>query len=82
MLNGTGKEFEIAWDGTTNTIIILTNRPYTVTGGEMKMGDGVNRNATLSTSRVLLDGWEAALIAYNIDGNNFFQLRGISTKWT
>ena len=76
-LNGTSKQFDIAWDSAANAINLLSNRVYTAVGGEMAPGDGQRRSATLSSSAVLLDGQPITLEAYNIGGNNYFRLRDI-----
>ena len=53
----------------------------------MAQGDGTPKVAYPTTSRVILDGRELNLSAYNIGGNNFFRLRdlmlelGIGVTW-
>jgi len=43
----------------------------------MQQGDGTAKTATPTTSRVLLNGVELNLTAYNIGGSNFFRLRDL-----
>jgi len=76
-LNGTAKQFEVGWDAANNAISLTTGKAYTVAGGEM-IGKGAgNQIATLTTSKVYLNGQEVQFTAYNIGGNNYFKLRDI-----
>ena len=77
VLNGTNKQFEVTWDSSKNAINMLSNKPYTTVGGELTSGDGSTKSATLSTSEVYVDGEQAKITAYNINGNNYFKLRDI-----
>ena len=76
-LNGTQAQFNVGWDGRTNTITLTSGQPYEVEGGETALGPGTAQTATPTTSRVVLDGVELNLTAYNIGGNNFFRLRDV-----
>jgi len=77
-LNGSGKQFQISWDGTKNAVNIITNQPYTAVGGELSISGNTSvKNALLSTSKVYINGKEALLSAYNIGGNNYFKLRDL-----
>lgn len=77
VLNGTGVQFEVTWDGAKNAINLITWESYTPVGGELAMGDGKAKTATLSTSTIYMDGKQIALTAYTINGNNYFKLRDI-----
>jgi hypothetical protein len=78
-LNGSGKQFEVTWDGAKNAINLLANKPYTVVGGEMTIGTGATaQNAALSTAKIFIDGKEVALTAYTINDSNYFKLRDIA----
>jgi len=76
-LRGTEKQFDVTFDSAANAISLIPNMPYTAAGGEMAKGDGQTKNAALTTSKILLDGEEISLTAYNIGGNNYFKLRDI-----
>jgi len=76
-LTGTAKQFEVTFNDITNSIMLTSNKPYTIAGGEMARGDGQAKDATPTTSKVLKDGQEISLTAYNIGGNNYFKLRDI-----
>lgn len=77
VLSGTGKQFEITWDGSKNAINLVSDKIYTVVGGEMAAGDGTNKDAALNTSAIYLNGQPIQLTAYTINGNNYFKLRDI-----
>lgn len=87
-VNGTPKSFEVGWDGENNAISLTSGKAYTVVGGELAVSaKPTAKQATLSTSKVYLDGEEVALTAYTIGGNNYFKLRdfeealGIVITW-
>lgn len=77
IIRGTDKQFNVTWDGTKNAINLVSNTAYKTVGGELKVGDGKVKNATLSTSTIYKDGVEVSLTAYNINGNNYFKLRDL-----
>ncbi len=87
-LNGTAKSFEVAWDGKNNAISLTAGKAYTAVGGELAVSaKPTAKQATLSTSKIYLDGEEIQLTAYTIGGNNYFKLRdfeqaiGIVVGW-
>lgn len=77
-VNNTEKNFEVTWDGVNNAINLFSNTPYTPVGGELVKGDGTAKIATPTTSRIYKDGEEISLIAFNIEGYNYFKLRDIA----
>ena len=77
VLNGTSAQFNVGWDGATNTITLTSGQAYEIVGGETALGDGLPKTATPTTARVMLDGQELNLTAYLIGGNNFFRLRDV-----
>ena len=76
-LSGTIKQFEVTWDGSDDAILLTSNRPYTVVGGEMSVRNTRNKTPTPTNSRVFLNGREVYFEAYMIEGNNYFKLRDI-----
>jgi hypothetical protein len=76
-LNGTAKQFDVAFDAAANAIGLLPGTAYTVVGGEMAAGDGKTKEALITTSKIVMNGAEIRLTAYNIGGNNYFKLRDI-----
>lgn len=78
VLNGSKKQFEIGWDWNNNAINLTTESPYTIFGGELdKSLEQTVKEAMTTTSKLLLNGKEIKLTAYNILGNNYFKLRDI-----
>ena len=81
ILSGTGKQFEVTWDETKNAINLISGKPYTAVGGEMKGTAIEKKKATMTMSKIYKDGGNVNLKAYNIDGNNFFKLRDVMMKF-
>ncbi len=78
-INNTDKNFEVSWDGAKNAINLISSKPYTVAGGELKVsGKKTSQTATLSTSKIYMDGEEISLTAYTIGGSNYFKLRDLA----
>lgn len=76
-LNGTGRQFEVTWDGKNNAINLISDKSYTVVGGELVPGDGTEKTAVLNTSTIYLNGQPIQLTAYTINNNNYFKLRDV-----
>lgn len=81
ILSGTGKQFEVTWDGEKNAIQMCFGKPYTAVGGELAAGDGTNKTAVLNASALYLDGQPIQLTAYTIQGNNYFKLRDVGAAF-
>ncbi|PKM86868.1 MAG: hypothetical protein CVU87_10880 [Firmicutes bacterium HGW-Firmicutes-12] len=77
VLNGTDKQFEVTWDGDKKAINLLSKKPYSIAGSEMKKGNEQAKSATVSTAKIYVNGKETPFKAYTINGNNFFKLRDI-----
>ena len=80
-VSGSEKQFEVSWDDEERVINLISKNEYTVVGGEMALGDGVEKLGKLNTSKIFKDGEEVALTAYNIGGNNYFKLRDIANAF-
>ncbi len=78
VVTDTKKQFDVTWDSEKKTIDLVSNKAYTVVGGELAKGDGTKKKAALSTSDIYKDGEIVKLTAYNIKGNNYFKLRDIA----
>ena len=77
-MNNTNKKFEVTWDGTSNSIKLITNKNYTFIGGELVIPANLtDMEAKPTTSKIFLDGKEVQFTAFNIKGNNYFKLRDI-----
>lgn len=77
VLSGTEKQFEVGWDGDANAISLTSGAAYTAVGGEMTGKGSGTQAAKPSAAKILLDGKEISLTAYEIGGNNYFKLRDI-----
>jgi len=78
VISGSGKQFDVSWDGDKNAINLLSGKEYTVVGGELaEVSTSGNKAATLNTAQIYLDGELVTLTAYTIDGNNYFKLRDL-----
>ena len=77
VLSGTEKQFEISWDGAANAISLTAGQSYTAVGGEMAAGTAGSRSAAPTSSKILVNGAEVSLTAYNIGNNNYFKLRDV-----
>ena len=77
LLNGTGSQFDVGWDGDRQLVSITTNHAYTVPNGtELVVGDDQSATAMLSAQTIMIDGAvRTDLTVYNIGGSNFFKLR-------
>lgn len=79
VLSGTEKQFAVAWDGARNAINLTSSQSYTPVGGELAVSaTPTNRTAIFTTSKILLNGNEIKLTAYNIEGYNYFKLRDVA----
>ena len=76
-LNGSGKQFDVTWDGVYDVIKLISNKSYTSVGGEMESKKIQIMQAKPTASKIPLDGRDVTLTAYNIAGNNYFKLRDI-----
>ncbi len=77
-VNGTAKQFGVAYDSSKNAISLTSNSVYVAVGRELLSGDGKVKTATLSTSPIYKNGSLADLGAYNINDNNYFKLRDLA----
>jgi hypothetical protein len=79
-LNGSGKPFEVEWDGARKVINLVPGAAYTPVGGELELTEGRKaETAVPSRAKIHVDGREVRLAAYTIGGNNHFRLRDIAT---
>lgn len=76
-LSGTNKQFEVTWNSAEELIYLFSGKAYTPVGGELVKGDGKVKLAAYSGTIIFLDDDIPFLTAYNIGGNNYFQLRDI-----
>lgn len=77
VVSGTDKQFDVTWDGEKQEINLISNKAYTVAGGELVKGDGIDKTATLYKNGLLKDGANVQINAYTINNNNYFKLRDL-----
>ena len=77
-VDGTVANFEVGYDSATKAITLTKGTAYTGSK-EAATATAGEKTAKLSTQVVVLDGAEADLTAYNIDGYNYFKLRDLGT---
>ena len=81
-LSGSGKQFDVTWNGDKNSIDMLSGNAYTPVGGELVLGDGAVKIADNSNpSQLLKDGSMLFMSSYNINGNNYFKLRDLGKEF-
>lgn len=79
LLDGTEAKFNVTWDG--EAIRIKTETNYSPVGGELSADSLYEKNLTMPYGdQIYINDVPVKLKAYNIDGNNYFQLRDLGKK--
>jgi len=78
LLRGTNKQFQVGFDPVRNTGSINSGMQYTPVGGELHNTLSPHQIAVATPQRLIMDGNEISIAAYNIDGFNYFRLRDIA----
>jgi len=80
VLKNSEKSFEVTWDQTKNAVIMTSNLLYTKVGGELSAAnDNKEKDAVQNTAELYLNDSKLSIIAYNINGYNYFKLRDIAS---
>lgn len=80
LLNGTGSQFNVTWDGENNRILLTDGDAYQPDGNEMQdAASTVVEKVSENKSVILLDGKQLSITGYRINGNNYFKLRDLGT---
>lgn len=77
MVNGSTKQFSVAWNNTSKRIDLTSGRPYTVVGGELALPGTQSKDAKLTSAAVYKNGSAVSYTGYNIDSNNYYKLRDL-----
>ena len=78
MLNGTGKQFSVGYDGASKTVTATSGQPYQATGKELAGAlSGGERTAQASNDAIYINGEKSRVDVYKIDGGNYFKLRDL-----
>lgn len=81
IFNGTKAQFEVGWDPEAFAISLETGRPYSGTGPGFNMETPhVPVGATLSRALIYINGEQALMQGYNIDGYTYFKLRDVGSE--
>ncbi len=78
LLSGTEAQFEVVYDQATDAIALETGKAYTPVGGELAAHADRSASIVVSPQTLTVDGVEAHLTAFNLEGNNFFRLSDLS----
>ena len=77
LLNGTAAQFSVEFDAATHTVFVETGKAYTPVGGELTTGPDKSASCVLSNWTVQVNGEVKDIVAYNLEGNNFFKLQDL-----
>lgn len=78
LLNGSEKQFSLAYDASVGAVQVVTGQPYTPDGSELAGQASGGKNAVASNDTLYINGAKAdGLTVYQIDGNNYFKLRDL-----
>ena len=77
LLRGTQSGFSVDYDAGTGMISISSGAGYAPVGGELSTGVDRSASCVASPQKLLVNGKDTQIKAYNIGGNNFFKLRDL-----
>lgn len=81
IMNGSGKQFDVAWDDSVKAINILSNTAYsTMSDSDHSYFIGQDPDVVVHASHptIYVDGQKVEVTAYNVFGNYYFKLRDIA----
>ncbi len=76
-LSGTKAQFNVSWDENRKAVVLTSLCAYTPQSDKLPAYDMSSQTAAPSNARILWNGKEIFITAYNISGNNYFKLRDI-----
>ena len=78
VLNGTGKQFSVGYDGATNSVTATTGQGYEKQPGDLAgAATGGDQTANPSNDAIYVDGQKITAEVYKINGSNYFKLRDL-----
>lgn len=77
-LRTTGSKFNVEWDERLSAIAISTGVKYVVVGGELDDDNSAAINVEENNAPIYVDGYEQEVVAYNINGSNYFKIRDLA----
>ena len=85
-LSESANNFDVVWNETAKQVELITGKDYSGTTGNYNP-DTSAVNAVESSSKLIINGKETNVTAYNINGNNYYKLRdlgenlGFDVRW-
>ena len=77
LLKDTQSGFSVDYDAGSRMISVSSGSDYSPVGGELQTGEDRSSSCVSSPQKLLVNGKETNVAAYNIGGNNFFKLRDL-----
>lgn len=78
-LRETDKQFDTIWNEEAQAINMVTQKPYTVVGGELASSSSAkDKTAVKSGALLQVNGISTNCDVYNIDGYSYFKLRDVA----
>ena len=75
LLNGTSAQFSVSFDEENSVVYVTTGEAYEPVGGELAAGEDRSETCVPSRWTLQVNGEAVDIAAYNMGGNNYFQLR-------
>ena len=75
LLNGTPAQFSVDFDTENSVVYVTPGDAYTPVGGELAAGEDRSASCVESRWTLRIGGGNVDIAAYNMGGNNYFQLR-------
>ena len=75
LLNGTAAQFSVDFDPENKVVYVTPGEAYTPVGGELATGEDRSASCAESKWTLRIGGGNVGIAAYNMGGNNYFQLR-------
>ena len=77
-LRTTSARFNVEWDESLSAIAVSTGVKYVIVGGELDDDNSSAINVEENTAPIYVDGTEQEIVAYNINGSNYFKIRDLA----
>ena len=75
LLNGTDAQFSVDFDLENKVVYVTPGEAYTPVGGELAIGEDRSETCAESKWTLRIGGGNVDIAAYNMGGNNYFQLK-------
>ena len=78
ILSGTAWQYDVGYDSASRTVTITTGQGYTPLDTDMAVGADASATCVVSNQSVMVNGETVSILAYNIGGDNYVQLRDLA----